>query len=144
MNWSVLRKLFAGLDIYNISVTLIGMNLTSELQYLHDKIANVDVVKLNLYLLNALRLLIKSGGTHRGAQHDVQGELGRCQEEARINRYGKAIEAQCKDIDILYCANEFYYATMLTHNAIGTKQEASVAKHQGVRIAKAKKVLDLL
>lgn len=120
------------------------MNLKTELQYLHDKLATVDVVKLNLYLLPGLRMFINTDCTHRGARHNVETELGRCQEEARINRYGKCMEAQLKDLDILYCANEFYYATMITHNAIGTKQEVNVAKHQSNRIEKAKKVLDLL
>jgi hypothetical protein len=50
-----------------------------------------------------------------------------------------------EDIKKLYmAAHDFFYATMITYNAIGTKQEASVAKYQGVRLAKAKKVLDLL
>jgi hypothetical protein len=120
------------------------MNLKAELQYLHDKIAKVDVVKLNLYLLPALRLIIKNGRPQRWAQHDVEKELGRCQDEARVNRYGKEMAAQIKDLDILYCANEFYYATMITHNAIGTPLADKVAKNQEVRIAKAKKVLDLL
>lgn len=120
------------------------MNLKAELQYLYDKLAGVDVVKLDLYLLNSLRGFINSGCTHQGFRYDLEQSLGKCQEEARINRYGKEMSAQIKDLDILYCANEFYYATMLTHNAIGTKQEANVAKHQGVRIAKARKVLDLL
>lgn len=120
------------------------MNLTTELQYLYDKIAKVDVVRLDIYLLNSLRGFIKSGCGHSGFKHDLEWSLGKCQEEARVNRYGKEMAAQLNDLDILYCANEFYYATMLTHNAIGTKNADLIAKHQGVRIAKAKKVLDLL
>ncbi len=120
------------------------MNLKAELQYLYDKIAKVDVVRLDIYLLNSLRGFINSNCGHPGFKHDLEWSLGKCQEEARVNRWGKDIHAQCKDMDILYCANEFYYATMLAHNAIGTKQEANVAKHQGVRIEKARKVLDLL
>jgi hypothetical protein len=138
------RKSGISLAFYKNSVTLFSMNLKAELQYLHDKIAKVDVVKQNLHLLPALSLLIKNGQPHRGAQHGVETELGRCQEEARTNRYGKEIAAVCKDLDILYCANEFYYATMITHNAIGTPLADKVAKNQEVRIAKAKKVLDLL
>ena len=120
------------------------MNLKAELQYLHDKICKVDIVRLDIYLLNSLRGFINSNCGHLGFKHDLEGSLGEVQEEARTNRYGKEIAAVCKDLDILYCANEFYYATMLINNAIGTKQEANVAKHQGLRIAKAKKVLDLL
>ena len=119
------------------------MNLVAELQYLYDKLAKVDVAKSNHYLLDGLRLLI-SQPNHIGYRHGFEYELDHCQEVARINRHGKCIELQCKDIDIFHYASEFYYATMLTYIAIGTKQEANVAKNQGVRIEKAKKVLDLL
>lgn len=120
------------------------MNLTAELQYLHDKLAKVDLVRLNLYFLPALRGFIKTNGTLTGFQHDIQFELSKMQDEAVINRYGKEISAMCNDIDITRAAHDFFYGTMITHNAVGTKQEANVAKHQGIRIAKAKKVLDLL
>lgn len=121
-----------------------SMNLTTELQYLHDKLVKVDVARLDIYLLNSLRGYIKSGCGHPGFKHDFEWSLGKCQEEARVNRYGKEMFAQVKDLDIFYCANEFYYATMLTHNAIGTKNQDIIAKNQSVRIVKAKKVLDIL
>jgi hypothetical protein len=120
------------------------MNLAAELQYLYDKIVKVDIVRHDIYLLNSLRSFINSRCEHQGHRHDVEVSLRKIQDEARINRYGKEITAQCKDIDIAYYTNEFYHATMLINNAVGTKQEANVAKYQGVRIAKAKKVLDLL
>lgn len=120
------------------------MNLTAELQYLHDKLAKVDLVRLNLYFLPTLRAFIKSNGTHMGQLHGVRVELSNMQDEAVKNRFGKEVAAVCKDIDITWAAYDFFYATTIIHNAIGTKQEANVAKYQGVRLAKAKKVLDLL
>lgn len=120
------------------------MILKDELQYLHDKLTKVEQTQSLMLVLHSLRAYIKNGAINDGFRHDLQLHLGKCQEDARINRYKKDIHAQCKDIDIMYCANEFYYAVMLTLNAVGTKQEANVAKFQGQRIEKAKKVLDLL
>ena len=120
------------------------MNLAAELQYLHDKLANVDIIKSNLYLLPSLRGFIKSGCKHEGFKFDIQSSLGRVQDEAVVNRYGKELKAHQSDIDITYSAHDFFYGTMLTYNAIGTKQEANVAKFQSARIKKAKSVLDLL
>jgi hypothetical protein len=120
------------------------MNLTAELQYLYDKIVKVDIIRHDIYLLNSLRGFINSGCNHQGFRHDIEVSLGKVQDEAVKNRYGKELIAQCKDIDISHAAHDFFYGTMIVYQAIGTKQEANVAKYQGVRIAKAKKVLDLL
>lgn len=120
------------------------MNFAAELQYLYDKIVKVDIIRHDIYLLNSLRAFINSGCNHQGFLRDIQVSLGKVQDEAVKNRYGKELIAQCKDIDITRSAHDFFYGTMIINNAVGTKQEANVAKYQGVRIAKAKKVLDLL
>ena len=120
------------------------MDLKTELQYLHDKLENIDLFRLNFHFLPALRGLINTNGVHAGFTHDVKVELSKIQDEAVINRFGKEPAAVYRDIDITRAAHDFFYATVITYRAIGTKQESSVAKYQGVRLAKAKIILDSL
>lgn len=118
--------------------------IISELNYLHDKLRNVDIVKLNLYLLPSIRGYIISGCVHQGCKHGIEYELMKIADDARTNRYGKCFESHLKDIDITMAANDFYDATLISCNVVGTKNELKVIKFQEPKIIKAKKVLDLL
>lgn len=120
------------------------MNLTENLQYLHDQLSKVEGTNKHILLIHSLRAFIKNGFISHGYYHDAAQYAAACTDEVRINKAKKPLAEVCAKLDLYMAVEEYLHATVISVNAAGTKQANKVVAFQEKRIVRAKKVLDLL
>lgn len=113
----------------------------ANVEFLIETLSPVDAVKTNLYLIRALRLIIKDESNWAWWDEAVL-ELNRVIDVVRVNKCGREVRAMIADFDILLPAADLLEATLHLHRAHsskgwGKKVKASVLKIQGERAEKA-------